>query len=147
MAAVTLALPGASSLKPLPWPRAWLLLWWGLVGIVVALSLVPGDALPPLPLPGSDKIEHCVAYALLAASAVQLFERPAVLRAGFGLIALGAALEIAQFLFTQTRQMDLLDAVADALGVGAGLVTAWMPLRDALLRALPPRLPNSTGPG
>ena len=134
-----LVLPGAASLKPLRWPRTWLLLWWGLVGIVAALSLVPGDTLPPLPVRGSDKIEHCIAYAALAATAVQLFERRAVLRAGLGLILLGAALEVGQFLFTTSREMDILDALADALGVAAGLATAWTPVRDVLLGWAPAR--------
>ena len=131
-------LPGHASLKPLRWPQAWLLLWWGLLAGVVALSLMPGDALPSLP-EISDKLEHCAGYAALAAVAVQLFRRPHVLHAGLGLVALGAALEVAQFLFTRTRQMDILDALANTLGVAAGLATAWTPLRDLLQALLPAR--------
>ena len=130
-------LPGDASLKPLRWPQAWLLLWWSLVGLVVTLSLIPGDTVPPLPVMGGDKLEHCAAYAALAATAVQLFTRNAVLRAGAGLVALGIGLELGQYLFTSSRQMDVFDALANALGVAAGLSTGWTPWRDLLVQRFP----------
>jgi hypothetical protein len=55
-------------------------------------------------------------------------------RAGLGLVVLGIALEAAQFLFTSTRMMDGWDALANSLGVLAGLATALTPMRDLLLR-------------
>jgi len=125
----------APMLKPLRRARLWLVLWWCGIAAVVLCSLVPAFLLPEVP-PGGDKIEHFSAYALLAAAAVQLLSaRIAVLRAGVGLVAMGIALEIAQGLFTTTRQMDVHDALANTLGVLAGLSTALMPWRDALLRA------------
>ena len=120
-------------LKPLRRARLWLGLWWCGVAAVVLCSLVPAFLLPEVP-PGGDKIEHFSAYALLAAAAVQLFTaRHAVARAGIGLVAMGIALEIAQGLFTTTRQMDVHDALANSLGVVAGLLTLLAPWRDALL--------------
>ena len=102
-------------LKPLRRPRLWLALWWSGVAAVVVCSLVPAFLLPQVP-EGGDKLEHFGAYALLAAAAVQLFTaRQAVVRAGTGLVALGIALEIAQGLFTTTRQMDVHDALANTL--------------------------------
>jgi VanZ family protein len=121
-------------LKPLRRQRLWLVLWWCGIAAVVLCSLVPAFLLPEVPA-GGDKIEHFSAYALLAAAAVQLFTaRHAVARAGIGLIAMGIALEIAQGLFTTTRQMDVHDALANTLGVVAGLLTLLAPWRDALLR-------------
>lgn len=121
--------------KPLRRPRLWLALWWCGVAAVVLLSLVPAFVLPEVPA-GGDKLEHFSAYALLAAAAVQLFTaRQAMLRAGTGLVAMGIALEIAQGLFTTTRQMDVHDALANTLGVAAGLLTLLAPWRDALLHA------------
>ncbi len=121
-------------LKPLRRPRLWLALWWSGVAAVVVCSLVPAFLLPQVP-EGGDKLEHFGAYALLAAAAVQLFTaRQAVVRAGTGLVALGIALEIAQGLFTTTRQMDVHDALANTLGVVVGLLTVLAPWRDALLR-------------
>lgn len=123
----------AGALKPLRRPRLWLGLWCCAIALVVMFSLLPAPDLPGVP-PGGDKLEHFLAYGLLAAGAVQLFATRGALRAGIGLIALGIALEIAQGLFTATRMMDAWDALANTLGVLAGLATAWTPWRDALLR-------------
>ena len=120
--------------KPLRRQRLWLALWWCGIAVVVLCSLVPAFLLPEVP-DGGDKFEHFSAYALLAAAAVQLFTaRQAVMRAGTGLVAMGIALEIAQGVFTTTRQMDVHDALANTLGVVAGLLTLLAPWRDALLR-------------
>jgi VanZ family protein len=123
----------ALALKPLRRRRLWLGLWMVAIVVVVVASLLPAIDLPRVPR-GADKLEHFGAYCLLAAAAVQLFAtRAALLRAGLGLVALGVALEAAQFLLTSTRMMDGWDALANALGVGAGLATALTPLRDLLL--------------
>jgi VanZ family protein len=121
------------AMKPFRRPRLWLGAWWGGITLVVVLSLAPAFLLPQVPA-GSDKVEHFLAYFLLAATAVQLFaRRGALLRAGTGLVALGIALEIAQAVLTSTRQMDVHDALANTLGVIAGLATALAPGRDLLL--------------
>lgn len=121
-------------LKPLRRPRLWLALWTLALAIVVVVCLVPAPELPETP-PGGDKIEHALAYFLLAASAVQLFAtRRALIAAGIGLFVLGVLIEFAQGAFTTTRSMDAMDALADAVGVIAGLAIARTPLRDLLLR-------------
>src|SRR3546814_12746123 len=51
-----------------------------------------------------------------------------------GLLALGIAIELAQYAFTSSRSMDPRDVLADALGVAAGFAVALTPLRDLLLR-------------
>ena len=100
---------------------------------VVVLSLVSLSGLPPVP-EGGDKVEHFLAYALLSASAMQLFPT----RRGCGvvaalLIALGVGLEFAQGGLTATGMADPGDALANTLGVVAGLSTLFTPLRDMLL--------------
>jgi VanZ family protein len=120
------------ALKPFRRPRLWLGAWWGGIALVVLLSLAPAFLLPQVP-EGGDKAEHFLAYFVLAAAAVQLFHRRALLGAGAGLVALGIALEIAQALLTSTRQMDVHDAFANTLGVLAGLATALARGRDLLL--------------
>lgn len=123
-----------TALKPLRHPRAWLALWWLAIAVTFVVCLVPGPDLPEVP-PGGDKIEHFLAYFLLAAAAVQLYAtRRALAFAGFGLLALGIAIELAQGAFTTTRAADAWDVVADAVGVAAGLAIAWTPLRDVLMR-------------
>jgi len=127
------------SFKPLRHARLWSSLWCLAIAIVVVVSLVPAPDLPDLP-PGSDKWEHFLAYAALAAGAVQLFARwPALLGAGLGLVLMGIGLEYAQGTLTDTRLMDRWDALANTLGVIAGLATRLTRWRDTLLRLDPLR--------
>lgn len=120
-------------LKPFRRPRLWLGLWLLAVAIVIVLSLVNLSGLPPVP-EGGDKVEHFLAYALLSASAMQLFatRRGCVVVAAL-LVALGVGLEFAQGALTTTRMADPRDALANTLGVLAGLATLFTPLRGMLL--------------
>ena len=121
------------SLKPLRHRWLWCALWCGAVAGVVVLSLMPP---PPMPdFDHSDKWSHFLAYFALAASAVQLFRNwPALLGAGLGLVLLGIGLEHAQGALTSHRMFDMKDALANTLGVIAGLGTRLTPLHDLLLR-------------
>ena len=121
------------SLKPLRRPRLWCALWCLAIAAVVVLSLMPP---PPMPdFDGSDKWSHFLAYFVLAGCAVQLFRNwPALLGAGLGLVLLGIGLEYAQGGLTTTRMGDGRDALANTLGVIAGLGLRLTPLRDLLLR-------------
>lgn len=120
-------------LKPFRRPRLWLGLWLLAIAIVIVLSLVNLSGLPPVP-EGGDKVEHFLAYALLSASAMQLFatRRGCVVVAAL-LVALGVGLEFAQGALTTTRMADPRDALANTLGVLAGLATLFTPLRGMLL--------------
>lgn len=120
-------------LKPLRHPRVWLGVWLAAVLTVVVVCLIPPPALA-LP-PGGDKLEHLLAYFLLAGSAVQLFRSGRAL-AGIGaaLVLMGIGIEFAQGALTATRMADPADAVANTIGVLAGLATALTPGRDMLLR-------------
>jgi len=123
-----------ATLKPLRRPRLWLGLWGLAIAVVIAVCLMPPPPLPPLP-DNSDKLEHLLAYFLLAAGAVQLFAaRRALLSAALGLVALGIGIEFAQGLLTATRAADPLDALANTVGVTLGLGVRWTPWRDLLLR-------------
>jgi Predicted integral membrane protein len=121
------------ALKPLRRPHLWLGLWLLAVAVVCVASLTPP---PPMELPRhGDKVEHLLAYAALAAAAVQVF-RPgrALWAAGIGLVLMGVALEFAQGALTQTRMADPADALANTAGVLLGLGTRLTRWRDLLLR-------------
>ena len=124
--------PGRS-LKPFAHPWLWCGLWCLGIAALVVLSLMPG---PPMPdFEDSDKVGHFLAYFLLAAGAVQLFARwSSLLGAGVGLVLLGIGMEYAQGAFTDYRVLDARDALANTIGVIAGLGTQLTPLRDLLLR-------------
>ena len=130
--------PVSGPLKPLRWPRAWLALWVLALVVVWVLCLV---SLPPVDLPsGSDKVEHFIAYFVLAASGVQVFQgRRALLWMAVGLVAMGVAIEAAQAALTATRVADVHDVLANTLGVLAGTALAATPLGNLLLRWVPAR--------
>ena len=126
------------SLKPFRRPWLWAGLWALGVSAVVVASLLPAPDLPDLHV--SDKAEHCAAYALLAAGAVQLYARRlSWFAVCIALAMLGIDLEVAQGALTTTRTMDSADAMANSLGVLAGLATSLTPWRNALLRFEPGR--------
>jgi len=126
------------AVKPLRRPWLWLGLWWLAVLVVIVVSLIPPPPLPMYMPKHGDKIEHLLAYAVLAAAAVQVWRpgRPLLL-AGLGLVLMGVALEFAQGALTATRQADPFDALANTVGVLLGLLTVLTPWRDLLPRKGP----------
>ena len=107
-------------------------MWWLAIATVIVACLLPGSDLPELPV--NDKLEHALAFLVLAASAVQLYRRgKPLLVVGAGLLALGIVIELAQHLLTSSRVMEPGDVLADVIGIAAGLATAWTPMRDWLL--------------
>ena len=123
----------AGMLKPLRFPRVWLGLWWLAIVVTIVVCLIPP---PPLALPqNSDKVEHFLAYFLLASAAVQNYRtRAALLWAGAGLVLLGVGIEFLQGALTTNRMADPMDALANSIGVVVGMATVFTPLRDLLLR-------------
>ncbi len=121
-------------LKPFRRPWLWFALWCLAIAIVAAVSLGPPPPLPELPS-GTDKIEHALAYALLAFGAVQIFDsRSTCAVAGVALVIIGIGIEFAQGAFTVDRLRDPFDAIANAIGVLIGLASRATPARDWLLR-------------
>lgn len=123
----------ARVIKPLRRPRLWTVLWVLAVLFVIVVCLIPP---PPIPVPeNGDKVEHFLAYFILSGSAVQLFRqgRP-LLWVGLGLVLMGIGIEFAQGALTRDRMADPMDALANTVGVLAGMGLALTPLRDLLLR-------------
>ncbi|CAN7166114.1 VanZ family protein [Pseudoxanthomonas sp. LjRoot168] len=121
------------ALKPFHRPRLWLGFWLLAVAAVIVLSLVNLSGLPPVP-EGGDKVEHFLAYGVLSAAAMQLFAtRRGCLIVAALLVALGVCLEFAQGTLTATRMADPRDALANTLGVLAGLATLPTPVHRLLL--------------
>lgn len=94
-------------------------------GLIFVASSIPGKELPPLPLPGFDKLEHGSIYALLGAATSR-----ALLGGGLAPVAaIGAATAIASAYgasdefhqsFVPNRSVDPFDWLADTLGGCAG---------------------------
>lgn len=94
----------------------------GIVGAVVAASLLPGSAGASALPPGSDLLLHAFGYAAVAA-ALAWSERVTGLRTGATLVvavaAVGAGVELLQSP-VPGRTPSVADAVANALGASVG---------------------------
>jgi len=106
--------------------------------VISALSLFPAHffkqvAEPLPPIPGMDKIVHALMYAALTAAYLHVLTRDrrgrlvTVLRVACLAAVYGIVMEICQKLFTTSRTMDPLDALANTVGalVIALLSLAW----------------------
>ncbi|MBL8659023.1 MAG: hypothetical protein JNM75_04620 [Rhodospirillales bacterium] len=95
------------------------------VGLITALSLAPASALPPLGL--WDKLEHAVAYALLAATGCTGFvSRRGRIAVLIGLAIYGGAIEVVQPVASASRESSVADWVANLTGIGVGYVLALL---------------------
>lgn len=105
---------------PLLHARAWLVASALLVASVVVASLMPLGKLPG-PGGGVDKVEHFVAYTVLAAWFAGLYERARYPRIALGLALLGVAIEVLQQLMGLGREGDPRDVMANVAGIATGL--------------------------
>lgn len=102
-------------------PRLWLGMWGLMIASVTVGSLLPSAALPRLPFPAADKLQHLLGYAVLSGYAAMLFaDRRAQRGAALGLVLLGLAIEGAQGAFTVSRSADAWDLLANLAGVALG---------------------------
>lgn len=111
--------------------RLWLATGWLLIALVVYLSLTPS---PPTPLTfdNSDKLEHALSYMVLSFWFCQLYRLPqARLVVIIALTGLGVALEYVQG-WTGYRSFDVLDMLADSVGIALGWLLVLTPLGGLL---------------
>jgi VanZ family protein len=101
----------------------WIALSAALVAAVVYASLTPDLPLPAAPA-GFDKVEHFGAYCALAVWFTGLYPRSRYWQVVVGLLALGLGVEVAQGVMQLGRSAEVLDIVANAAGVGVGLLVA-----------------------
>jgi VanZ family protein len=107
--------------------RAFLIVGWGLVGVIWWLSFTPQP--PHVDFEQSDKVGHFVAYGGLMFWFCVLYRQPrARLAYAIGFIAMGIAIEYIQGR-TGYRSFEVYDMVADALGVLLGWAVALAVLR------------------
>ena len=113
-------------------------LWLLAIVTVIVGSLLPGDSTPMeilSELPISDKVDHAVAYAILAWLPATHERRKVMVTAALGAVAMGVGLEYVQ-LYSGWRDFEAGDMLADAAGAGCGLLAAIPMRRAALFRKL-----------
>ena len=121
------------TLRPFARPRLWLGVWVFGWALCIALSLLPPIAMDGPP--DSDKVGHFLAYFILSAWAMAIFRtRRAQALAAVALVLLGLAIEWGQANLTLTRHGDLRDALANTLGIAAGVALAFTPAARLLER-------------
>ena len=92
-------------------PRRWRLLFWGACVYALVMALLPHP--PRLPGDPSDKIQHIIAFAVLAALGRLAYRQASVLLLLAGLSLFGAAIELLQTIPGLNRHGDPLDWLAD----------------------------------
>jgi VanZ family protein len=110
-------------LLPLRHSRGWLIAGWLFVAIVIVLSIIPGGNLPDPPS-GMDKIEHFIGYAGLTTWFIGIYPRSRYVIIAVALLAMGVAIEWLQGEMNLGRSRDHLDVIANAVGVGVGILAA-----------------------
>ncbi|MEM1263427.1 MAG: VanZ family protein [Pseudomonadota bacterium] len=107
----------------------WPLLWFGggalLCTYIIYAALTPITLFVPTTL--WDKASHAVAFFVLTVWFSALVARRHMGRLVIGMIVLGIAIEVAQS-FIPSRHPDVLDIVADVIGITAGYAGAMLGL-------------------
>ena len=101
-------------MNPLEFRRLWTLIGYGLVILVVVLSLSPSLS-PPVDFLWADKFYHLLAYAVLMLWFAQLHPRSRYGWLACCFIALGILLEVLQSQWA-TRSGEVWDVAANSLG-------------------------------
>jgi VanZ family protein len=96
----------------------WIVMSLALISIVIWGSLETGVPIAA----GSDKFEHFGTYLFLAVWFTGLVHRMRYAWVVGGLIALGASMEVLQYLMHAGRTADINDMAANTAGVALGLL-------------------------
>ncbi len=90
------------------------------------MVLISAGSLVDFPGPesdtGTDKLQHFLAYLVLASLGNGIVSGAGPWRVAVRCLLLGVAMEIAQALLTDTRQADWVDLLANA----GGVLAAWL---------------------
>ena len=102
-----------------PGAAFWRWLFWLCVAAGLVLALWPAPEHKQLWFPQADKLQHAASFAALFALG-WLGRFRSGWRLAFGLLALGATIEVLQS-FTVTRTAEWADLLADVVGIAACL--------------------------
>ena len=106
--------------------RLWWALGWALVVFITVSCLEPPRYVPNLHL--WDKAEHALAFGGLTLWFGGLARRSRYLVVGFVMLLFGGGIEIAQGVMRLGRDMDIMDFLADGVGVSIALSALYLGL-------------------
>ena len=93
-----------------------------MVASALLVSLLPGESLPSTGM--SDKLEHAIAYAILALWFAGIYPRSRYGLIALGLFIMGVGVEFAPGAMHLGRHADARDVVANTSGIAIGLTLA-----------------------
>ncbi|MFE8070523.1 VanZ family protein [Marinobacteraceae bacterium S3BR75-40.1] len=96
----------------------WRVLFYGCAAFILYLATTPLDY--PIPSSSWDKLNHAMAFAVLAGLLSLAHRALGPLRQGLALLGYGLLIEIWQA-FLPLRECDLADLAADGVGLAVGL--------------------------
>lgn len=104
--------------------RRWLIpVFWAAVAFALVMALLPMP--PQLPGSPSDKVQHVLAFSVLAALGVGAYPRLRLLKLGTGLSAFGALIEMLQSIPQLHRDASAVDWLADSAAVALVLALEY----------------------
>ena len=106
--------------------RLWWALGWAMVVFITVSCLEPPRYVPDLHL--WDKAEHALAFGGMALWFGGLVRRGRYLVVGFVMLLFGGGIEIAQGVMRLGRDMDIMDFLADGVGVSIALIALYLGL-------------------
>lgn len=110
----------------LAYRKFWILAGYGLLLIILGVSLLPLGQLEDTRT-YLDKVLHAITFMLLTLWFTGLYGFSRYMRIIIGLLLFGAAIELLQA-YSGYRSMELADFIADVVGVLAGLLLARLGL-------------------
>lgn len=123
---------------PLRWRTRWFVLGLVLMALVACIALLPATRRftgLAMAMPHGDQLLHGLAFTALMGWWGNVYRRPrARLLAAAACLLFGVLIECAQWPYSPD-DADPYDVLADALGIGLGLLLLRTPLADVLARA------------
>jgi VanZ family protein len=105
--------------------------FWAAAAFAFTMAVLPHP--PQMPGDPSDKVQHMLAFSVLAGLAAAAYRDVPLLRIGLGLSAFGALIEMVQLIPALHRWGDVVDWVADTAAAAAVLALVGL-LRLRLAR-------------
>lgn len=96
--------------------------FWSATLFAFVMATLPQP--PQLPGQPSDKIQHILAFTVLAALAAAAYPRTRLLKIGLGLSAFGALIELVQTIPMLHRDAEFIDWIADTAAAAIVLALA-----------------------